>query len=217
MPFYDLLLYPWHRPGMKLAYMCSQCPACAGESAHKSGKQQGHSKKSQEEAYTCPFGGRKFSSYATETKRFLFQGVSQGQTAATAFEDLMDTNADREKREEEQETMRLELEIAFEQQEKAQREIQRAAFMRRVSDETREAGVPNHSAPMASISPDILQKQNNSVLMTTTAPLCVRCDIPMRSSSSLGAALPCVFVFFSCVVFVLWSLGQQRTQPSTHI
>ena len=69
----------------------------------------------------------------------MFQGVSQGQTAAAANEDWLDIKADREKREEEQDAMMIELENAFEQQEKAQREIQRAAFMRRVSDETREA------------------------------------------------------------------------------
>ena len=161
--------------------------------------------------------GRKFHNLDQETKRFLFQGVSQGQTAAAANEDWMDIKAERERRAKEQETMRIELEHAFEQQEKAQRIIARAKLARNASDETRLAGVPNPSAPMSSIHPASLQKQNDSVLMTTTAPLCVRCDIPMMSSSSLVAALPCVFVFFPCVVFVFWPLGQQRTQPSNHI
>ena len=64
-PFYDLLLYPGHRPGMKLALMCSRCPACLGESANKSENQYGHLKKSQKEIYSCPFGGRQLCSYAT--------------------------------------------------------------------------------------------------------------------------------------------------------
>ena len=175
-PFYDLLLYPGHRPGMKLALMCSRCPACLGESANKSENQYGHLEKSQKEIYSCPFGGSQFCSYATETKRFLFQGVSQGQSVAAAFEDLMDARAVR--------TLRRELEMAFEQQEQAQLVIQRAGFVQAVSEQTRQAGVPNHSAPMASISPEILHTQNDSVLVTTTTPTCIRCSIRMMPKMS---------------------------------
>ena len=97
-------------------------------------------------------------------------GVSLGQSVAAAYEDLMDANAVRDAREKEQDTLRRELEMTFEQQEQAQLVIQRV---------TRQAGVPNHSAPMASISPEILHTQNDSVLVTTTTPTCIRCSIPM--------------------------------------
>ena len=42
--------------------------------------------------------------------------------------------------------------------------------------------------------------------MTTTAPLCVQCEIPMAPSKSLGAALPCVLCFSPvwCLCFGPW-------------
>ena len=94
---------------------------------------------------------------------------------AAAYEDLMDANAVRDAREEEQDKLTRELEMAFEQQEQAQLVIQRV---------TRQAGVPNHSAPMASISPEILHTQNDSVLVTTTTPTCIRCSIRMMPKMS---------------------------------
>ena len=118
----------------------------------------------------------------------------------------MDIKAERERRAKEQETMRIELEHAFEQQEKAQRIIARAKLARNASDETRLAGVPNPSAPMSSIHPATLEKHNNSVLMTTTAPLCVECNITMTPATSLGAALPWVLCFSPvwCLCFGPW-------------
>jgi hypothetical protein len=98
---------------------------------------------------------------------------------AAAFEDLMDARAVRDAREEEQDTLRRDVEMTFEQLEQAQLVIQRAGFVQAVSEQTRQAGVPNHSAPMASISPEILHTQNDSVLVTTTTPTCIRCSIPM--------------------------------------
>ena len=111
-------------------------------------------------------------------------GVSLGQSVAAAYEDLMDANAVRDAREEEQDKLTRELEMAFEQQEQAQLVIQRAGFVQAVSEQTRQAGVPNHSAPMASISPEILHTQNDSVLVTTTTPTCIRCSIRMMPKMS---------------------------------
>ena len=118
----------------------------------------------------------------------------------------MDIKAEREVQSAERETMRIELEHAYEEQEKAQRVIARATLSRKASDETRLSGVPNASSPMSSISPETLDKHNNSVLMTTTAPLCVECNITMWPQTSLGAALQWVLCFSPvwCLCFGPW-------------
>jgi hypothetical protein len=118
----------------------------------------------------------------------------------------MDIKAEREVRSAEREAMRIELEHAYEEQEKAQRVIARATLSRKASDETRLSGVPNASSPMSSISPETLDKHNNSVLMTTTAPLCVECNITMWPRTSLGAALQWVLCFSPvwCLCFGPW-------------
>ena len=164
---------------MKLAHLCSRCPACSGESADRSTRNHGHLK-----SPACPFKGRRFSNYGIELQRFLFHGVSLGKTASAAYDDWLDVAAERRSREEEQEKMRRDLAHAFEQHEKAQRVTHRAKLARIASDVTREAGLPEDSAPMPSISSASLHKPNNMVLMTTITPICVLCDIPMKTSKS---------------------------------
>jgi hypothetical protein len=164
---------------MKLAHLCSRCPACSGESADRSTRNHGHLK-----SPACPFKGRRFSNYGIELQRFLFHGVSLGKAASAAYDDWLDVAAERRSREEEQEKMRRDLAHAFEQHENAQRVTHRAKLARIASDVTREAGLPEDSAPMPSISSASLHKPNNMVLMTTITPICVLCDIPMKTSKS---------------------------------